>query len=429
VKEAIPGKAMSLLLISALAVSGPVQSACSWDSPGVNPFMGDVVAAVDRYEDIPPHVRAKLKQRMAQRRYDELATIKRDSIAGAFQYSNLRDMHFGRGTVCRSVTRDRWSSAMEERGLVYCEEGHCLIVPTVCRNVSRITRLEQKRASNDQPPPAPAPLDLPFAAGADPGALEFEAPSAGPSFASLIQDVPTVPVTVSSPGTSHAAAPRTQPRDSSWASFAGLPLATAAPIFVADNSLPRSALQSPPVVTSSLPPVPGVVPPPSVVPVINPAPMVPPVIVSIPTVPPMTEQPVVATPPGPVSAVTPAPAPLPSPDSSIGPQAAPVVEPTPPMTPPVQGLTPAVLSVPNLPGVPEVPPVPTQPVALNVPVPSGPSGSPTAGPVAPTVDDSVDQVVATAPIPEPGTLALMGLGLALVVWMTRRGRGGLISPR
>jgi hypothetical protein len=135
------------MIAVALAVS---VAACSWDRPGANPFTGDVVAAVDRYQDIPVAAREALKARMAARRYDEMATITRDEIRGEHRYEGLRDMHFGGGTVCRTVTRDRWASGAIERGLVYCEQGHCLIVPTVCRNVSRVTRV----------PPAPPP-DVP----------------------------------------------------------------------------------------------------------------------------------------------------------------------------------------------------------------------------------------------------------------------------
>src|SRR5580765_8492284 len=116
---------------------------CSWDRPGVNPFMGDVVAAVDRYRDIPPDARARLKDRMAKREYDDLVEIRRDTMhgRGGYEYgSAIRDMHFGTHQVCRSVTRASWTPQMQERGLVYCESGHCILVPTVCRNVSRVTR-------------------------------------------------------------------------------------------------------------------------------------------------------------------------------------------------------------------------------------------------------------------------------------------------
>jgi len=132
---------MPLILAAALAVA-PTLPACSWDRPGHNPFMGDVVAAVDRYPDIPAATRARLKARMAARQYDEIATIRRDGIEGRARYApEIRDMHFGQGQVCGTVTRARWTPQMQERGLVYCEDGQCILVPTVCRNVSRIQRL------------------------------------------------------------------------------------------------------------------------------------------------------------------------------------------------------------------------------------------------------------------------------------------------
>ncbi|MDQ1814136.1 MHFG family PEP-CTERM protein [Massilia sp. CCM 9210] len=132
-----------------ILAANPVQAAsstrvekCSWDRPGVNPFMGDVVAAVDRYRDIPPLVRTRLKERMADRNFDEFVTIGRDSIKGQNYYEpKIRDMHFGADTVCGSVSRAGWSARTKQAGLVYCEEDHCILVPTVCRNVSRIRRL------------------------------------------------------------------------------------------------------------------------------------------------------------------------------------------------------------------------------------------------------------------------------------------------
>ena len=114
---------------------------CSWDKPGDKPFMGDVVAAVDRYRDIPTAVRARLQARMAGLAYDEIVRIGRDTISGSAQYRpEIRDMHFGAGRVCASVNRTQWARNAQERGLVYCEASHCILVPTVCRNVSRITR-------------------------------------------------------------------------------------------------------------------------------------------------------------------------------------------------------------------------------------------------------------------------------------------------
>ena len=137
---------MSLIATLALAASGLTLPHCSWDRPGVNPFMGDVVLAVDDYKDIPESTRLKLKKRMADRQYEDMVTIKRDSIEGKSDYgAEIRDMHYGAsGNVCRTVTRKKWTSEHAERGLVYCEDNHCIVVPTVCRNVSRIKRLPPK---------------------------------------------------------------------------------------------------------------------------------------------------------------------------------------------------------------------------------------------------------------------------------------------
>ena len=170
---------MSLIASLALAVSaGSTLPQCSWDRPGVNPFMGDVVAAVDHYQDIPAATREKLKARMKARSYDDIAVIERDAIKGRAEYApEISDMHFGPGAVCRTVTRTQWTAKMQERGLVYCEDGQCILVPTVCRNVSRIRRLAR--------PAAIAPSQAGNVAsstreGEDNSPLEFEAPAAGP---------------------------------------------------------------------------------------------------------------------------------------------------------------------------------------------------------------------------------------------------------
>jgi hypothetical protein len=136
---------------------------CSWDRPGRNAFSGDVVAAVDRYSDIPTPVRARLKERMQAREYDDMVDIRRDSIKGKFEYaSTIRDMHFGKDRVCRQVTRSKWTAKTHERGMVYCESEHCILVPTVCRNVSRIDRKPALVAGAVLEPPPSLPPAAPL---------------------------------------------------------------------------------------------------------------------------------------------------------------------------------------------------------------------------------------------------------------------------
>lgn len=157
---------MSLTLATALVAATVTLPSCSWDRPGADPYMGDIEAAVDRYRDIPADVRARLKARVRQRAYDDIATITRDKIEGKRSYSNLRDMHFGNGRVCRQVGRTKWKPEAVERGLIYCEGEHCLIIPTVCRNVSRVTpeaAIERKSASVAEE----ETIDPPSSAGAN----------------------------------------------------------------------------------------------------------------------------------------------------------------------------------------------------------------------------------------------------------------------
>jgi hypothetical protein len=128
-------------LLLAVTLAAAIQPACSWDNPGHNPYTGGAAAAIDRYTDIPEAVRSTLKRRMAEGQSDDKVSITRDHIAGKYQYdSAIRDMHFGRASVCSTVTRDKWAETRNEPGAVYCVGEHCILVPRICGNVSRITR-------------------------------------------------------------------------------------------------------------------------------------------------------------------------------------------------------------------------------------------------------------------------------------------------
>jgi hypothetical protein len=248
---------MSLLLASALTLTGPVLPSCAWNRPGANPFMGDVVAAVDRYQDIPEEVRKTLKSRIAARKYDELATIRRDSILGAYRYTDLRDMHFAQGTICRSVNRDKWTDKTEERGLIYCEQGHCLIVPTVCRNVSRVTRVPMQKAAADAVGPEEPRNATAFLAPADPGTgeLQFESPAAGAS-PSLVSGASGASPLL--PGGSDGGLDG----GSGWAGPAGLPSGSyLPPTFASPTTLAGIPTGTGSGGLPGLPPVPGITPP------------------------------------------------------------------------------------------------------------------------------------------------------------------------
>jgi len=142
---------MSLLFAVTLAAA--VQPTCSWDHPGRNPYTGSTAAAIDRYTDIPEAVRSTLKRRIDEAQPDDNVNITRDSIGGKGQYNPaIRDMHFGTSSVCGSVTRSKWAADRSEPGAVYCVDEHCILVPKICGNVSRISRSSASTASAGKQP-------------------------------------------------------------------------------------------------------------------------------------------------------------------------------------------------------------------------------------------------------------------------------------
>ncbi|GGC00564.1 hypothetical protein GCM10011572_23220 [Pseudoduganella buxea] len=151
-------------------------SNCSWNSPGRNPYRGSVSAAVSRYVDIPAPERARLIAKIEAARPDDMVAITRDGIVGQHDYSpRISAMHFGQRTVCDDVIRDKWAATRSEPAAVYCEGDHCLIVPKICNNVSRVQRIGGggpggARTAGSQPAPAAfgsAAQDMPRAASPD----------------------------------------------------------------------------------------------------------------------------------------------------------------------------------------------------------------------------------------------------------------------
>lgn len=138
-----------MIALSAL-LAATVIPVCTWTDRGQEKFVGSVPAAVDTYTHIPEPTRKRLQARMAKHEYDDIATITGSGIRSKnWRYADMRLMHFGNGSkLCGHVKTDHWApSDKGEVGLVYCEQAegaeHCIIVPTVCRNVSVTARVEK----------------------------------------------------------------------------------------------------------------------------------------------------------------------------------------------------------------------------------------------------------------------------------------------
>jgi hypothetical protein len=145
--------------LAALAVATAIQPSCSWDRPGVNPYRGNLRDALERYTDIPDADRIALKHRIQDGQADEQVQITRDAIRGQHEYDPaIHDMHFGAASVCHDVTRSKWDAARVEPGAVYCVKDHCILVPKICGNISRISRRPAPPAKDHQAAQLSAPL-------------------------------------------------------------------------------------------------------------------------------------------------------------------------------------------------------------------------------------------------------------------------------
>ncbi|MYM37781.1 MHFG family PEP-CTERM protein [Duganella qianjiadongensis] len=134
---------ISLAITLASASIAATEPPCSWDHPGRNPYRGSIAAAIDRYTDIAPAIASTLKRRMGENQPDDNVIITRDAITGRERYAaQIRAMHFGAASVCSSVSREGWNASRREPAKVYCVGQVCLLVPRICGNISRITRLE-----------------------------------------------------------------------------------------------------------------------------------------------------------------------------------------------------------------------------------------------------------------------------------------------
>lgn len=129
-----------------------MDDACSWDSPGRNPYTGTTEAAIMRLVQIPEPARRVLIAKIEQNRFDDHVTITRDDISGNGVYrAELSYMAFGMGNICKSVTRDRWNPNLEHRALVYCVDRWCVARPSVCNNWSIIERMQQVKLPDGKP--------------------------------------------------------------------------------------------------------------------------------------------------------------------------------------------------------------------------------------------------------------------------------------
>jgi len=137
----------AIALAASLASSAPAQ--CDWNPSMQASYEGSLPALVDRFQDMSPEVRARLKRRLDSHRYDEIVSIGRDEIVGVQRYSNeIRGLQTGPRSICTLGSRNSWEASAKELALSYCEGSQCLVVTINGRHMGRITRVTGPRDPN-----------------------------------------------------------------------------------------------------------------------------------------------------------------------------------------------------------------------------------------------------------------------------------------
>jgi len=146
---------------------------CDWNKPGFNPYTGSVVQAIESYSDIDNESKAILIKAVKENKYDRVLISK----TGIFSLSEneytpeITGMHFGKNHRCNKIDRTQWNNWHFEPAKVYESPGATIVIPDVCNNVSRITRIPPRKdipyvpfTVHQVPEPWTFPLTLAIAA-------------------------------------------------------------------------------------------------------------------------------------------------------------------------------------------------------------------------------------------------------------------------
>ena len=129
-------------VLAVALVAGHTWAACPWADPGADPYRGTPSAAINRMADIPAPVRAELVE-LRGMGAGVPVRVTRDAILGmdgAARFTNLRDMNFGDGAVCRgAVDRSMWPEGHIELATAYSAQGYVVLHFRRCQNIARAT--------------------------------------------------------------------------------------------------------------------------------------------------------------------------------------------------------------------------------------------------------------------------------------------------
>lgn len=168
----------------------PDLQTCEWSHPGSNRSLVDPVVAVARLE-MPAPTRAVLVEKMRRHQFDDVVRIDWASIRsenGADQYEAvIRNMNFGSGSICKTMTRNTWKADHVESAIVYLVDGRAFGFASVCGNLFEITRTE------DAAPPAETNLPVGTAGPVYPSVFVPPPVLQSPELPSSVVSMPRMP--------------------------------------------------------------------------------------------------------------------------------------------------------------------------------------------------------------------------------------------
>lgn len=133
----------ALLLTICAPANALIGGDCTWRDPGREPYTGSVTDAIMSFDHIRYDQRLLLSLMVRHRPPVDVVAIGRETVTGSRHFSydrGVNGMHFGRGRVCGTVTRDGWAADQIEIARVWCLDRWCIVIPDVCGNVAWTVR-------------------------------------------------------------------------------------------------------------------------------------------------------------------------------------------------------------------------------------------------------------------------------------------------
>lgn len=132
-------------------------TACNWDNPGHDPYTNTVSAALSQFS-IPAAHKNVIEAQIKAGANTGMVFITKDGLVSPDRnLSTFMMMTFGKNKMCYGVERTRWADSHYEPAKLYCSGDYCVMIPTVCGNITQVFPRQTIGEPADERHPVPAP--------------------------------------------------------------------------------------------------------------------------------------------------------------------------------------------------------------------------------------------------------------------------------